>query len=88
LKGREFKEGGSRELRGKKKSLGPLKFGSTFVALAVWYKPSAGPRVLSGCLPYSCNGLGAFPQFTKGETLLNEREREREREKVGLKGPP
>jgi hypothetical protein len=58
--------------RGKKKS------GSTHIALAVLYKPLAGPRVLSGCLPYSCNGLGSFPQVPQGETLLNERERKRE----------
>jgi hypothetical protein len=50
----------------------------------------AGPQVLQGCLPYSCNGLRAFPQFPEVEILLNkgegetetetERDRERERE--------
>jgi hypothetical protein len=77
---REFKERG-------KKSLSTLKSGSTQVALPVWYNPPASIQVLSGCLPYSYNGLGAFPQFPKGETLLNKRERERERE-VGLRDTP
>jgi hypothetical protein len=62
----------------KKRSLGALMSGSTHVALAVWYKHLAGIRVLSDCLPYVCNGLGAFHQFPRGETLLNKTERERE----------
>jgi hypothetical protein len=58
--------------------------------LAVQYKPPAGTQVLSGYLPYSCNGLRDFPQFPKGETLFNERdgEREREREREREKGQP
>jgi hypothetical protein len=63
----------------RKRSLGALKLRSTHVALAVWYKPLADPDFL-GCLPYSCNGLRAFPQVPEGETLLNEREGKRERE--------
>jgi hypothetical protein len=55
-----------------------LKSGSARIALAVWYKPPTSPHVLSGCLPYSCNGLRAFPQLPKRETLLNKREIERE----------
>jgi hypothetical protein len=41
LKGREFKEGGSRE---RKKSLGAVKSGSTYIALAVQYKPWQAPE--------------------------------------------
>jgi hypothetical protein len=66
----------------RKRSLGALKLRSTHVALAVWYKPLADPDFL-GCLPYSCNGLRAFPQVPEGEALLNKRERE-----VSLKGQP
>jgi hypothetical protein len=77
LKEREFKER-------KTKNLCTLKSGSAHVALTIQYKPPAGPSVLSGCLPYSCIGLRAFPQFLKGETLLNNRERER---KFSLRGP-
>jgi hypothetical protein len=50
----------------KKKSLGVLKLGSTYVALAVQNNPSSGVQVSSDCLPYSCSGLRAFPQFPKG----------------------
>jgi hypothetical protein len=60
---------------------GALKSGSTHIALTVRYKPLAGTQVLSCSLLYSYNGLGAFHQFPKGETLLNERERQRERER-------
>jgi hypothetical protein len=44
----------------------------------VWYKSPPGLWVSSDCLPYSWSGLGAFPQFPKGEILLNKTERERE----------
>jgi hypothetical protein len=70
----------------KKKSLGTLKLGSAHVALAVQYNPPSGVQVPSDCLPYRCNGLRAFPQFPKGEILLNKVERERE--KVDLRVPP
>jgi hypothetical protein len=69
----------------KKKSFGALKLGSAHVALAVWYKSPLGIRVPSDCLPYSCSRLGAFPQFPKGEILLNKTKREKK--KVGLRVP-
>jgi hypothetical protein len=82
-----LKDRESESLRRGKKMLGALKSGSAHIALAVWYNPLAGTRVLSGYLLYSCNGLTAFSQFPKGETLLNKRKREVQPERSSVARP-
>jgi hypothetical protein len=51
-------------------------FSSTHVALAVWYKPLAGPISPVACLRAVVDSE-LFPQILEGETLLNEREKEK-----------
>jgi hypothetical protein len=66
----------------KKKSLGALKSGSTYVALAVWYNPCLASEFPQLACLTAVMGSELFLSFLMEKSSLT-RQRERERERKG-----